>query len=163
MELPPGASPGFFDWDYPLAADDQQLPLLPPPVEDVDDVAPTPVLLTADNAMLAPETRLQATDRALLKMAFYGWHASRTQHDISLQWYNNIKNHILLCEIFDAWQASQQPAPAVLPPTTDQETHQVSYPTPLTSNASEDITQPHKEIANQRPLRAPQTDANRES
>ena len=99
--------------------------------------------------MLALEPRLQATDRALLKMAFYAWHASRTLHDISLQWSYNIKNHILLSEIFDAWQASQQPVPAVLPPTTDQETHQVSYPTPLISNASKDITQPHKEIANQ--------------
>ena len=180
MEPSQVSSPGYFDWErifmedpeaslpstetIPLAADDQQPPPLPP---QIDDVAPTlelvitdnPELTASDIVMLALEPRLRAADQAFLKMVFYAWRASRTLQGISLQWSRNIKNHTLLSAIFDAWQAGQQPVPVVLPPTTDLETHQISYPTPLTSNTSEDITQLHNDFANQRPLHAPLTDA----
>ena len=107
MEPPPVSSPGYFDWDrifmedreaslpstetIPLAADDQQPPLLPP---QIDDVAPTlelfitdnPELTASDIVMLALEPRLRAADQAFLKMVFYAWRASRTLQGISLQW-----------------------------------------------------------------------------
>lgn len=168
MEPSPVSFSGYFDWErifmedpdaslfstetIPLAADDQQPPPLPP---QRDDVAPTLEVFIIDNpeltasaiVMLAFEPRLRAVDQAFLNMVFCAWRASRTLQAISLQWSRNIKNHILLSTIFDAWQAGQQPVPDVLPPTTDLETYQISYPTPLISNTSEDITQLHNDFA----------------
>ena len=81
----------------PLAADDQQPPLLPPQIDDVARtlelfITDNPELTASDIAMLALEPRLRETDQAFLKMVFYAWRASRTLQAISLQRSHNLEN-----------------------------------------------------------------------
>ena len=81
----------------PLAADDQQPPLLPPQTDDVERtlelfITHNPELTASDIAMLALEPRLRETDQAFLKMVLYAWRASRTLQAISLQRSHNLEN-----------------------------------------------------------------------